>query len=65
MPLMSSPLNVLTFSTSYVQFSKSSFTKPVFQTRNPVLQTMTHLCLIHVQFYKPVQFYKLIEKIKI
>ena len=29
---------------SYVQFSKSSFPKPVLQTKSPVLQTMTHLC---------------------
>ena len=29
---------------SNVQFSKSSFPKPVLQTKSPVLQTMTHLC---------------------
>ena len=46
---------------SYVQFSTSSFPQPVLHTRNPVLQTMTHLSHMHCQFYKLIQFYTLIE----
>ena len=48
-------------SMSYVQFSTSSFPQPVLHTRNPVLQTMTHLSHTHGQYSTLVQFYTLVE----